>query len=158
MDSVTVVVIGGGATGTGILRDLSMRGVKTLLIERGDLASDASGRFHGLLHSGARYAVTDPRSAKECIEENAILRRIGKHCVEKTEGFFVRLEGDGEDYEGQWVAGCAAARIHAKRVDLKEARRLEPHLSRRAVSVFRVPDSAIDGFRLCWQNVASARR
>ncbi len=158
MNSATVVVIGGGATGTGILRDLSMRGVKTLLVERGDLASDASGRFHGLLHSGARYAVSDPRSAKECIEENAVVRRIGKHCVEETEGFFVRLEDDGEEYEGQWVAGCAAAGIHASRVELKEARRLEPNLSSRAVSVFRVPDSAIDGFRLCWQNVASARR
>ncbi len=158
MEKVTVVVIGGGATGVGVLRDLSMRGVKALLVERGDLASDASGRFHGLLHSGGRYAVKDILSAKECIEENTILRKVGRHCVEETEGFFVRLEGDGEEYEQQWIAGCGQAGIPASRVELQEARRLEPNLSPRAVSVFRVPDSAIDGFRLCRHNVASAFR
>ena len=36
MEKATVVVIGGGATGLGILRDLSMRGVKALLVEKND--------------------------------------------------------------------------------------------------------------------------
>ena len=39
----------------------------------------ATGRNHGLLHSGARYAVTDPESARECIEENMILKRVARH-------------------------------------------------------------------------------
>ncbi len=47
-----VVVIGGGSTGTGIARDLAMRGVQTTLIEMDDLASGSTGRCHGLLHSG----------------------------------------------------------------------------------------------------------
>ena len=38
MQKATVVVIGGGATGVGILRDLCMRGVDALLIEQQDLA------------------------------------------------------------------------------------------------------------------------
>ena len=76
----TVVIIGGGATGIGILRDLSMRGVKAILLEQGGIASGASSRYHGLLHSGGRYAVKDNEAAKECIEENMILRRIGKEC------------------------------------------------------------------------------
>ena len=54
-----VVVIGGGATGAGTLRDLAMRGVKALLLEQRDLVHGTSSRFHGLLHSGARYAVKD---------------------------------------------------------------------------------------------------
>ena len=62
-----VVIIGGGATGTGIMRDCALRGIKCILIEKDDLASGTTGRNHGLLHSGARYAVTDPESAKECI-------------------------------------------------------------------------------------------
>ena len=74
MRHTQVLVIGGGATGSGILRDLCMRGVKTLLVEQGDLASGTSSRFHGLLHSGARYAVSDPEAARECIEENAVLK------------------------------------------------------------------------------------
>ena len=74
MQKATVVVIGGGATGVGILRDLSMRGVDALLIERDDLGYGTSSRYHGLLHSGGRYAVKDAEAARECIEENTILR------------------------------------------------------------------------------------
>ena len=88
MISTTVIIIGGGATGSGVLRDLSMRGIPAIMLEQGGLAYGTSSRFHGLLHSGARYAVNDNESAKECIEENMILRKIGKHCVELTEGFF----------------------------------------------------------------------
>ncbi|MBN0780577.1 FAD-dependent oxidoreductase, partial [Pseudomonas aeruginosa] len=68
-----VIIIGGGATGAGIVRDCARRGLRTLLIERHDIATGATGRNHGLLHSGARYAVTDNESARECISENRIL-------------------------------------------------------------------------------------
>lgn len=51
-----VIIIGGGATGAGIARDCARRGLRTLLIERHDIATGATGRNHGLLHSGARYA------------------------------------------------------------------------------------------------------
>ena len=65
MKETTVVIIGGGATGTGILRDLAMRGVRALLFEMGSVANGTSSRFHGLLHSGARYAVSDNEAAAE---------------------------------------------------------------------------------------------
>ena len=68
MLETTVVVIGGGATGIGTLRDLCMRGVPAILLEQGGLAHGTSSRFHGLLHSGGRYAVGDNESARECIE------------------------------------------------------------------------------------------
>ncbi|SMC40995.1 anaerobic glycerol-3-phosphate dehydrogenase subunit GlpA [Sporomusa malonica] len=154
----TVVVIGGGATGVGILRDLSMRGIKTILVEQKDLAYGTSSRFHGLLHSGGRYAVKDAESAQECIEENMILRKIARHSVEETEGFFVRLPEDDEAFEASWVAACAKVNIPAIPITPAEAKRLEPQLTSRAVSAYRVPDSAVDGFRLVWQNVISARK
>ena len=59
-----VIVVGGGATGAGTARDCAMRGLKVLLVERHDFASGDTGRNHGLLHSGARYAVTDRESAE----------------------------------------------------------------------------------------------
>ena len=86
-----VIIIGGGITGAGTARDCSLRGLKVLLLERHDIATGATGRNHGLLHSGARYAVTDRESAEECIRENMILRRIARHCVEETEGLFLTL-------------------------------------------------------------------
>ncbi len=61
-----VIVIGGGATGCGIAWDLGLRGLRVVLVERGGLGAGTTGRYHGLLHSGARYAVTDPVPAAEC--------------------------------------------------------------------------------------------
>ena len=158
MQKTTVVVIGGGATGVGILRDLCMRGVDAILIEQRDLAYGTSSRYHGLLHSGGRYAVKDAEAGKECIEENTILRKIGRHCVEATEGFFVRTEQDSEDFEIKWVESCLKVGIPVTPLSVEEALRLEPNLSTKIKSVYRIPDAAIDGFRMVWQNAASARK
>jgi glycerol-3-phosphate dehydrogenase len=135
-----------------------MRGIKAVLLEQRDLAFGTSSRFHGLLHSGGRYVVKDAAAARECIEENYILRKIASHCVEGTEGFFVRLPEDDADFARQWVKACQEVGIPAVPLTPAEAVRLEPNLTARIAAAYRVPDSAIDGFRLCWQNVASARR
>ncbi len=158
MITTTVIIIGGGATGSGVLRDLSMRGIPAIMLEQGGLAYGTSSRFHGLLHSGARYAVNDNESAKECIEENMILRKIGKQCVELTEGFFVQTSEDDPEYVPKWLEGCKTAGIKAQEVPLDEAFKLEPNLSKDISKVYRVPDSCIDGFRLVWQNAMSARK
>lgn len=80
--STDVVVIGGGSTGAGVVRDVAMRGWGTVLVDRADLGQGTSGRFHGLLHSGGRYVVSDPHSATECARENAIVTRIHADAVE----------------------------------------------------------------------------
>lgn len=153
-----VVVIGGGATGVGILRDLAMRGVDAILVERDDLGYWTSSRFHGLLHSGGRYAVKDQEAAIECIQENEILRRIGKYCVEATQSLFVRAEEDSEEFEEQWVKACRDCGISADPLTMEEAFRLEPNLSRKLKSAYRCPGAAVDGFRLLWQTASSAER
>ncbi|WP_019555020.1 anaerobic glycerol-3-phosphate dehydrogenase subunit GlpA [Propionispira raffinosivorans] len=158
MEKATVVVIGGGATGVGILRDLAMRGVDVLLLEKLDMVNGTSSRYHGLLHSGARYAVKDQEAARECIEENSILRKIGKSCVEATEGLFIRLPEDDADFEGKWVDGCKKSGITAIPITPQEAWQLEPNLSHQIIAAYRVPDAAIDGFRMAWQNIDSAAR
>ncbi len=153
-----VVVIGGGATGVGILRDLSLRGIPALLLEQGDLAHGTSSRFHGLLHSGGRYVVKDEKAAKECIEENIILKHIAAHCIEDTSGWFVYLKGDDPNYLQLWIKGCALAGILVKEVPLEEAFQIEPLLTRQAKRVFEVPDATVDGFKLLWANLKSAQK
>ncbi|MDR1488960.1 MAG: anaerobic glycerol-3-phosphate dehydrogenase subunit B [Desulfovibrio sp.] len=152
-----VVVIGGGATGTGTARDLSMRGIPCVLLEQGDLCAGASSRFHGLLHSGARYAVGDPEAARECISENRILRHIAAGCIEKTEGWFTLCAQDDPAYAPLWLAACANCGIDAQEIAPAQAFKLEPNLSRDIKAVYRVPDSAVDGFRMVRHNAASAR-
>ena len=54
-----VLIVGGGGTGGALAHDLALRGMKVTLVERGEFTSGTTGRHHGLLHSGARYAVND---------------------------------------------------------------------------------------------------
>jgi glycerol-3-phosphate dehydrogenase len=152
-----VVVIGGGATGTGVLRDLAMRGITTLLFERDNLASGTSGNFHGLLHSGGRYAVKDPDAAVECIQENQVLRRIAPDAIEDTGGFFVVLDDTDEAYLPKFLEGCAKTGIPTEVLPGEEALRLEPKLSPHVRYAVTVPDGSVDGWTLCAGNVASAK-
>ena len=152
-----VLVVGGGSTGTGIARDLAMRGVGVTLVEKGNLTAGTTGRSHGLLHSGARYAEKDPDSAVECIAENRILREIAGHCVEETGGLFVQLPGDSEAYFERKLAACRELDIPATVLSGDEARAVEPYLSPRVERAIQVPDGAVDPFRLTVANAAAAR-
>lgn len=152
-----VIVIGGGATGAGTARDCALRGLRTILVERLDFTAGATGRNHGLLHSGARYAHTDPESAAECIKENIILKRIARHCVEDTGGLFVTLPEDSLDYQREFVADCGKAGIHVDELSPEEAVHLEPAVNPNLIGAVRVPDGSIDPFRLTTANVLDAR-
>ena len=116
-----VLVIGGGATGAGVLRDLAMRGFDAILVERGDLATGTTGRFHGLLHSGGRYVVKDPKAAVECIHENRVLRRIAADCIEDTGGLFVTTPLDDPAYADKFVAGCERCDIPCEEISVGDA-------------------------------------
>ena len=141
-----VIVIGGGATGGGVALDLALRGLRVALVERGDLAAGTSGRYHGLLHSGGRYAVRDADSARECITENRILRRIVPHAIEDTGGFFITTPDDDPAYADTWLAACRDCGIDAAEIPVAEALRQEPALHPRILRAFRVPDAACDSF------------
>ncbi|MDA5472555.1 anaerobic glycerol-3-phosphate dehydrogenase subunit A, partial [Yersinia kristensenii] len=152
-----VIIIGGGATGAGIARDCARRGLACTLLERHDIATGATGRNHGLLHSGARYAVTDGESARECIEENRILKRIARHCIEQTDGLFITLPEDSLEYQAQFIARCQDAGIDAEAIDPKQALRLEPAANPALIAAVRVPDGTVDPFRLTAANMLDAR-
>jgi len=152
-----VIIIGGGATGAGTARDCAMRGLRTILIERLDFTAGATGRNHGLLHSGARYAHTDPESAAECIKENIILKRIARHCIEETGGLFVSLPEDGLDYHAAFIEDCRKAGISAEELDPTEALRIESSVNPAIIGAVKVPDGSIDPFRLTTANVMAAR-
>lgn len=151
-----VVIIGGGATGTGIMRDCALRGIKCILIEKDDLASGTTGRNHGLLHSGARYAVTDPESAKECIIENRILKNIARHCVEDTQGLFISLPDDDLQFQQQFISACQSADIDVEQLTPQQALRLEPNCNPQLIGAVKVPDGTIDPFRLASSNALDA--
>lgn len=152
-----VLVIGGGATGTGIARDLAMRGVETVLVEEGRLASSTTGHSHSLLHSGARYVPGDPRSAAGCIDENRILKEIAGDCVVDTGGLFVELEDDIDKYFEEKVESC---RDHGIEVNVRSGETVReevPALTSDVERAVQVPDGVIYPSRLTAATAASAR-
>jgi glycerol-3-phosphate dehydrogenase len=151
-----VLVIGGGSTGAGVARDAALRGFSTILVERRDLADGTTGRFHGLLHSGGRYAVKDPSAARECIAENRILRVTAADCVEDTGGLFVSTPWDDPEYGDQFLEGCRATGVPAEEIPVAEALRREPRVNPDIRRAFLVPDAALDPWKLVWGCARSA--
>ncbi|HUY61690.1 MAG TPA: anaerobic glycerol-3-phosphate dehydrogenase subunit GlpA [Candidatus Dormibacteraeota bacterium] len=145
-----LLVIGGGATGAGVAWDAALRGLRVVLADRGDLATGTTGRFHGLLHSGGRYAVKDPRSARECAAENRILRAIAADCIEDTGGLFVATPGDDGAYADGFVAACRRVGVAAAEVPVAEVLRAEPRLHPGITRAFSVPDATIDAWKTVW--------
>jgi glycerol-3-phosphate dehydrogenase len=153
-----VLIIGGGATGTGLARDLALRGIRCILVEKQDINAGASGGNHGLLHSGARYIESDPSSARECRDEGAILKRLAPQCVEDTGGLFVAVKGDDDRYIADFADRCHQCGIDAVSVDPKDALEMEPSLSADTIAAFAVEDASIDPFKLSLDNLAQAGR
>ncbi|MGB9700349.1 MAG: anaerobic glycerol-3-phosphate dehydrogenase subunit GlpA [Thermodesulfobacteriota bacterium] len=148
-----VVVIGGGATGAGVFRDLALRGLEVVLLEKGDLTSGTSGRNHGLLHSGARYAVYDPDSARECFQENVLIKKIAAPCLEETGGFFLSLPEDPPKYADTLLRACHRLGIPAQEVAVADVLHQEAKLSPKVKRAIWVPDASVDPFRLIRANI-----
>jgi glycerol-3-phosphate dehydrogenase len=153
-----VIVIGGGGTGAAVIHDLTQRGFKTTLVERGELTSGTTGRHHGLLHSGGRYAVKDQESAIECIEENLILRKIAPEAIELNEGLFVAVTEEDEAYSEAFLAGCEECGIPTRVLTQKQVLELEPNLNPKLRLAVQVPDATFDAWRLPLHFFATAKQ
>jgi len=138
-----IVVIGGGATGCGVARDLVLRGYKTTLIESGNLGSGTSSRSHGMLQSGARYAVTETSFAAECYQERNIISKIFPKAVKLIGGLFISLPNDPEDYPEKLLKCCKIAKIPIEEIKIKEVLKSEKGLNNNILRAFHVPDALI---------------
>ena len=153
----TVLVIGGGATGVGVARDLARRGVDVTLVERGALAGGTTGRSHGVLHSGARYAEADPDDAAACLAENRILREVASGCLRETGGYFLQVDGDDPDYFERKRAACADLGMETTTLDGDAFRERVPEASPAVERALAVPDAVVSPSRLVVANALDAR-
>jgi glycerol-3-phosphate dehydrogenase len=152
-----VLIVGGGVTGTGVMRDLALRNINSILIDRSDLNAGASGSNHGLLHSGGRYVAQDLDTAIECRQEGDILKRVAANCIDDCGGMFVAVEGDDEEFAQSFADHCKGAGISCEPLSPTQARIREPSLSKKIIAAFQVPDATIDPFRLTLENVSHAQ-
>lgn len=151
------VIIGGGGTGAAVAHDLTLRGIRVTLVERGELTSGTTGRHHGLLHSGARYAVKDKESAIECIEENMILRRIAPGSFELNDGLFVAITEEDLAYSHDLIEGCQDCGIPVRRLTKQETLDREPNLNPDLLMSVQVPDATMDAMRMPLRFFATAK-
>jgi glycerol-3-phosphate dehydrogenase len=77
-----VVIIGAGINGAGIARDAAMRGLKVLLIEKGDLGGGTTSASTRLIHGGLRYLEHfEFGLVRESLHEREVLLRIAPELV-----------------------------------------------------------------------------
>jgi glycerol-3-phosphate dehydrogenase len=77
-----VLVIGGGATGSGTALDAQLRGLKVALIDKADFASGTSSRSTKLIHGGVRYlAQFHFKLIREALSERSKLLQNAPHLV-----------------------------------------------------------------------------
>lgn len=157
MTKPSVLIIGAGFTGCATAHDLALRGFDVTVVERGEIASGTSGRTHGLLHSGARYCVTDQESAVECIDENTILRKICPQVIEPNGGLFVAISESDMEYKTLFMAGAAACHIETHELSPQEALDLEPALNPKLLGAVWVPDGTFEPLRLAFAFAGTAK-
>jgi len=151
-----IIVIGAGSTGAAIAHDLALRGLRVTVVERGGVASGATGHNQAQLHSGARYAVNDPESARECIEENLLLRRLMPEGLELNDGLFVALSEEHLAYRPVFLEACVQCGIPARELSPARALELEPRLNPRLLAAIQIPDGVFDPYRFCLSFLATA--
>ena len=84
-----VIVIGAGINGTGIARDAAMRGLKTLLLDKGDISSGTTQWATRLIHGGLRYLqYYEFPLVRESLHDRERLFHIAPHLVRPL-GFLI---------------------------------------------------------------------
>ncbi len=100
-----VLIIGGGIVGTGLARDLALRGLKVALVEQCDLASGTSSRPTRLIHGGLRYLeMFDFGLVRTDMREREVLLRLAPHLVQPLQ-FLMPMYHRGVLYRAKLQAG-----------------------------------------------------
>ena len=90
-----MIVIGGGITGAGVLREAVRLGYRVLLVEQKDFAWGTSSRSSKMVHGGLRYlAGGDVKLTRHCLRERERLLREAPGLVDRMEYFFPLRRGE----------------------------------------------------------------
>ena len=98
-----LVVVGGGITGAGILREAARAGLKAVLFEQGDFASGTSSRSSKLVHGGLRYLKNfQIKLTYESVHEREHLLKEGRGLITPLPFIMANFRGDKTP---AWVFG-----------------------------------------------------
>lgn len=163
---VDVIVVGGGVNGTGVLRDVTLRGLSAALFERNDIGFGASGNSSGMIHGGPRYLTYDPDVTFSSCLDSGHIQRIAPHLLFRIPFLMPVFGRRGYRARAQLTAYDAFFGLYDKYQSLKcgkkhvkltqdEVKALEPGLIESAGGV-TFDEWGIDGVRLCMGSLIDA--
>jgi glycerol-3-phosphate dehydrogenase len=163
-ETVDHIIVGGGATGAGVARDATMRGLKVALLEKRDYASGTSSRSSKLIHGGLRYLQqAQLKLVFEGTNERALLVHLAPHLVRPIPFIFPTYKGRFPTLTmmdaGLWLYDALAKfrTVRHQRHSAKSVYMLEPGLQRDKLSGGIVYyDAVTDDARLTLENVLDA--
>lgn len=164
-EEVDAVVVGGGINGTGVARDLALRGLRVALFERNDLAFGASGNSSGMIHGGVRYLQTAPDVTASSCRDSGYIQAIAPHLLFRIP--FIMPMRDGAKRRVMFELIDAYFRAYDDFQPLKRGERhcrlgaadllrLEPGLVGPLVGGITFDEWGVDGARLCVLNALDA--
>ncbi|WP_280359203.1 glycerol-3-phosphate dehydrogenase/oxidase [Nocardia otitidiscaviarum] len=142
---IDVLVVGGGITGAGVALDAAARGLRTVLVEKHDLAFGTSRWSSKLVHGGLRYLASGGVGIahESAVERHILLTRTAPHLTRALPQVVPLLPGLGAARQGliragflagdvlRRTAGTSAAVLpRSRRVAAAEALRLAPTVRR----------------------------
>ncbi len=156
-----VVIIGGGSTGTAVARDCAMRGLKSLLLERDDIASATVGTCAGMISSGLKYR-SEPDIMRMCSIEVVHLNRIARHIISKNPVIAPLLDLSDAASDGEYIDAYSE---HAQERDVpammfltpEATLEIEPKIHPDIIAGVYYEEFFIDPFRLSLLQALDAR-
>ncbi len=164
-EEVDLVVIGGGITGAGIVRDAARRGLRVALFEQNDIAYGTSSRSSKLIHGGLRYLESYEFSLVfESVSERRVVMDLAPHLVNPLAFLFPVYQGSRKSLRmisaGMWLYdGLALFRSPKRHRTLKasEVAEEEPLLKQEGLQGAPVYyDCSTDDARLTLETIIDA--
>ncbi len=108
-ETFDVVVIGGGATGTGCALDAASRGLSVALLEARDFASGTSSRSSKLVHGGLRYLEQmEFGLVREALRERGLLLNVIAPHLVRPVPFLYPLDPPSSGSASTSAPGCSS--------------------------------------------------
>jgi glycerol-3-phosphate dehydrogenase len=157
-----VIVIGGGITGAGILREATRLGLRALLVEKRDWGWGTSSRSSKLVHGGLRYLKEGRvRLTRASVQERERLLEEGPGLIDPLGFLLATYKGDRP---GRWTysAGLSIYDLLAlqwthRHFTARDFQMLAPHISQEGLEGgFRYGDAQTDDARLVLRVIREA--
>src|ERR1700687_3739941 len=158
-----VCVVGGGVTGAGIARDLSLRGLSVLLLEKGDWGGGTTGSSSWMIHGGPRYLEFDWDTTRLLTQDAGYIVWIARKMVYRVVFIIPVLPHDRNNIERMETAMEVYDRFQPlkkahphTRLTAEEALQAEPGLTPELIGAVTMEEWGGDPHRLVFANVQDA--